>query len=40
MGEKNVDSQERGKGKEDDASLRVNLRLLPSKPGSGNGIIV
>lgn len=39
MGEKIVGNQERGKGKEDDPSLRVNLRLLPSKPGSGNGIL-
>ena len=39
MGEKSVGNQERGKGKEDDPSLRVNLRLLPSKPGSGNGIL-
>ena len=39
VGEKSVGSQEKGKGKEDDPSLRVNLRLLPSKPGSGNGIL-
>ena len=39
VGEKIVGNQERGKGKEDDSSLRVNLRLLPSKPGSGNGIL-
>lgn len=39
VGEKSVGSQEKGKGKEDDPSLCVNLRLLPSKPGSGNGIL-
>ena len=39
VGEKGVGSQEKGKGKEGDPSLRVNLHLLPSKPGSGNGIL-
>ena len=39
VGERNVGGQEKGRGKEDDPSLRVNLRLLPSKPGSGNGIL-
>ena len=39
VGEKGVGNQEKGKGKEDGPSLRVNLRLLPSKPGSGNGIL-
>ena len=39
VGEKGVGSQEKGKGKEDGPSLRVNLRLLPSKPGSGNGVL-
>ena len=39
VGEKRMGSQEKGKGKENDPSLRVNLRLLPSKPGSGNGIL-
>ena len=31
-------SQEKSKGKEDDPSPRINLRLLPSKPGPGNGV--
>ena len=39
VGEKSVGGQERGKGKEDVPSFRVNLHLLPSKPGSGNGIL-
>jgi hypothetical protein len=39
LGERSVSGQEKGKGKEDGPSLRVNLRLLPSKPGSGNGIL-
>ena len=37
-GEKSVSRYEKGKGKEDESSLRVNLRLLPSKPGPGNGV--
>ena len=39
VGEKGVGGQEKGKGKEDGPSQCVNLRLLPSKPGSGNGIL-
>ena len=38
VGEKSDSSQERSKEKEDDPSVRVNLRLLPSKPGPGNGV--
>ena len=38
VGEKSV-GNEKGKAKEDDTSLSVNLRLLPSKPGPGNGIL-
>ena len=30
---------EKGRGKEDGPALHVNLRLLPSKPGSGNGVL-
>jgi len=37
-GEKEVSSRDRLKGKEYGPSLGVNLRLLPSKPGPGNGV--
>ncbi|KAF8810432.1 hypothetical protein BYT27DRAFT_7186506 [Phlegmacium glaucopus] len=37
-GEKGVGSREKGKGKEYGPSHGVNLRLLPPKPGPGNGV--